>query len=111
MVIFAAGFIACSNDEIENTSPLPSVIITTSPDQTSENSTAVEQYLPHVTRISPKDLRNKLQTGASVAVIDTRSLDAFNSYRIAGAISMPIGELSRHFEELRAYDEVVAYCT
>jgi ABC-type enterochelin transport system substrate-binding protein len=112
MVFLALVFVACrSDEETKSSAATNSPVITATSDTSTDITIGADRYLPDVPRISAKELKSKLQTGANVLVIDTRSLEQFTEYRIAGAISRPVSELSRYFDEMRKYDEVAVYCT
>lgn len=68
-------------------------------------------YLPEVPRISAEELKAMLDTGLNVVIIDSRSAYDYEQSRIAGAISMPLGEMSGPYSDLDPYDEIVTYCT
>jgi ArsR family transcriptional regulator len=47
---------------------------------------------------------------AQVVVLDVRPVEEFRAGHIAGALSVPVGELERRLAELPADKEVIAYC-
>ena len=59
--------------------------------------------------IDRKELAARLRDG-SVVLLDVRPEPEFAAGHIAGARSVPIGELRRHLKALPAEAEVVAYC-
>lgn len=111
MAILALGLAACSSDKETESTTVTAPVITANPASSTDITIAPDRYLPDVPRISAKELKSKLQTGSNVLVIDTRSLEQFDEFRLAGAIFMPVAQLSHNFDEMRKYDEVVAYCT
>ncbi len=46
----------------------------------------------------------------AVTVLDVRPAEEYNAGHIAGAISLPLKELERHFSDLPRDQEIVAYC-
>jgi hypothetical protein len=66
---------------------------------------------PAVPRITVDDLWQRIQGGEAVVVVDARGLDDYNLKHIAGAISMPEGEVSRRANELPKDSLLVFYCT
>ena len=62
-------------------------------------------------RISPEEVEAKLATGSNIVIVDTRSKAEYERTHIAGAISIPVGELEQRYSELRSYDEIITYCT
>jgi len=59
--------------------------------------------------ISHTELARRLRHGL-VTLIDVRPAEEFAAGHIAGAINIPLGELTRRFHELPAGRTVVAYC-
>ncbi len=59
--------------------------------------------------VSREELARRLQRG-DVTVIDVRPEAEYRAGHVAGARSMPIGELRRHLRALPEGVEVVAYC-
>jgi rhodanese-related sulfurtransferase/DNA-binding MarR family transcriptional regulator len=59
--------------------------------------------------VDRNELAVRLQQGA-VVVLDVRHPTEFGAGHIAGARSVPLGELRQHLEALPAGAEVVAYC-
>jgi 3-mercaptopyruvate sulfurtransferase SseA len=70
--------------------------------------TAVGADIP---RISVSDLWKRLEGGEAVVIVDTRSLESYNTQHIAGAISMPEAEVTQRAGELPANSLIVFYCT
>lgn len=69
--------------------------------------TAVEQ----VPRITPQKLKQALDAGEAVVIVDARPLDSYNQRHIAGALSVPLDEIERRHDELPKDKDVVLYCT
>lgn len=59
--------------------------------------------------VDRNELASRLEQGA-VVVLDVRPPAEFGAGHIAGARSVPIGELRQHLKALPADSEVVAYC-
>jgi len=70
-------------------------------------SPAVGADVPH---ISPEELKEKLDGGADVVVIDVRSEEAFDRGHIKGAISIPLRSIAVRYAEVPSDKEIVAYC-
>ncbi len=68
-------------------------------------------FLPEIPRISVEEVKAKLDTGSNMVIVDTRSRGEYERARIAGAISIPLGESARRYRELQRYDEIITYCT
>jgi rhodanese-related sulfurtransferase/DNA-binding MarR family transcriptional regulator len=59
--------------------------------------------------VSRRELAARLQAG-DLMVLDVRPMPEFRAGHIAGARSMPIGEMRRHLRALPKDNEIVAYC-
>jgi len=59
--------------------------------------------------IAQEELRRRIRS-RSVTVVDVRPEREFRAGHIAGAVSIPVNDLSGRFGELPARKEVVAYC-
>jgi rhodanese-related sulfurtransferase/DNA-binding MarR family transcriptional regulator len=59
--------------------------------------------------ISRRDLADRLERG-DVVVLDVRPEPEFRAGHIAGARSVPLGELRRNLRTLAKADDIVAYC-
>ena len=64
-----------------------------------------------VPRISPEELKGRLDNGEAILVVDSRSLAEFEAGHIAGAISVPSFEVESRLDELPRDQEIVLYCT
>ena len=64
-----------------------------------------------VPRISLEQLKEKLDAGADVVVVDVRSKEDFDEGHIPGAVSMPWQqEIEARYTELPRDKEIVIYC-
>lgn len=64
-----------------------------------------------VPRISVQELRERLDSGADVLVVDARPAESYEEGHISGAVSMPLPELAQRYNELSRTAEIVFYCT
>ena len=60
--------------------------------------------------IDPAELKRRIAAGDDVVVVDVRPREEFEAGHIAGAVSIPLEELSDRLDELPDDVEVVAYC-
>ncbi len=67
-------------------------------------------FLPEITRVSVAEVKAKLDKRANIVIVDARAREAYQQTRIAGAISIPLEDISRRHGELRRYDEIITYC-
>ncbi len=65
---------------------------------------APSTFLSEITRVSVAEVKAKLDKRASIVIVDARARVAYQQTRIAGAISIPLEEISRRQGELRRYD-------
>ena len=85
--------------------PMP----TTPPPVTEEEPIPTESS--QVPRITPQELKEKLDADEDVIVVDTRSRKEYDSVHIPGALSIPISEIEERHGELPQEGEIVLYCT
>ena len=64
-----------------------------------------------VPRISLEQLKEKLDAGADVVVVDVRGKEDFDEGHIPGAISIPWEELEARYTELPHGEEIITYCS
>jgi 3-mercaptopyruvate sulfurtransferase SseA len=65
----------------------------------------------NVPRISMEQLKQKLDTGADIVIVDVRSREDFDEGHISGAISMPWQqEMEARYAELPRDKEIITYC-
>ena len=67
--------------------------------------------LHEIPRISPAEVKAKLDASSNLVIVDTRSKKLYQQVHIVGAISMPLEEVSQRYAELRGYNEILTYCT
>jgi hypothetical protein len=67
-----------------------------------------QRYVP---RIAPEDLKGRLDNGEAILIVDVRSVNAFKTQHIAGAISVPLKEIESRLGEFLLEEEIVFYCT
>jgi 3-mercaptopyruvate sulfurtransferase SseA len=64
-----------------------------------------------VPRIAPRVLKDRLDAGDDILVVDARSAAEYAEQHIPGAISLPLSELEARMDELPRDREIVFYCT
>jgi len=62
-----------------------------------------------VPRISVADLKDKLEAGKRVMIVDVRGKDSFDARRIRGAVSMPQKDPATKWEDLPRDTAIVLY--
>ncbi|MCP4607104.1 MAG: rhodanese-like domain-containing protein [Planctomycetes bacterium] len=68
-------------------------------------------YLPEVPRISIHEVKAKLDAGANILIVDSRHDHSYDESHIAGAISIPLDNMSEPYDGFESYDEIITYCT
>ena len=63
-----------------------------------------------VPRINLEQLKEKLDAGADLAIVDVRSKEDFDEGHITGAISIPWEEMEARYTELPRDKEIITYC-
>ena len=102
----------CSTPEPTPT-PAPTVAPTPTPEpatvtppQTESSGITLSRDVP---RISPEDLKEKLDNGENIVVGDTRAKRSYEYKHIAGAISIPSNS-EDYLNELALDQEIILYC-
>jgi predicted sulfurtransferase len=70
----------------------------------------VESEYSNVPRISLEELKEKLDAGADLVVVDVRSKEEFDQGHIPGAVSIPYAEIEARYRELPRDKEIITYC-
>jgi hypothetical protein len=82
---------------------------TTPPPATEEEP--IPSTISQVPRITPQELKEKLDANEDVIVVDARSRKEYDSLHIPGALSIPLSEIEERHGELSQEREIVLYCT
>ncbi len=106
IAVVAIGIITVRSFRTESLpAPAPSALPTE-----SYSTPAPSAFLPEITRVSAAEVKARLDKGANIVIVDARAGEAYQRTRIAGAISIPMEDISRRLGELRRYDEIITYC-
>ena len=70
----------------------------------------VDSEYSNVPRISLEELKEKLEAGADLVVVDVRSKEEFDQGHISGAVSIPWEEMEARYSELPLDKEIITYC-
>jgi 3-mercaptopyruvate sulfurtransferase SseA len=62
-----------------------------------------------VPRISAEELKERLDNGEEILIVDSRANSVFETRHIAGAISVPHYEVDEHLDEFPRDQEIVFY--
>lgn len=74
----------------------------------SSGEESAERSYPHVA--TNAQLEEKLQSGASVVILDVRETAEFAFKHIPNAVSIPLGELDQRLNELNRQDFIYVIC-
>jgi rhodanese-related sulfurtransferase/TusA-related sulfurtransferase len=74
----------------------------------SSNDETIERKQPNV--IDNNDLETKLEANAKIVVLDVRETAEFAFNHIPNAVSIPLGELEKRFDELSKEAEIYVVC-
>ena len=69
------------------------------------------QTQDEVPRMAPSVLKDRIDAGDDILVVDARSAGEYAQEHIAGAISVPLSDLEARMNELPRDQEIVFYCT
>ena len=60
--------------------------------------------------ISVRDLRDRLDKGNTIFLLDVREPHEYSMAKIEGSVLIPLGELPTSLDKLNSNDEIVALC-
>ena len=64
-----------------------------------------------VPRVSLEQLKEKLDAGADIVIVDVRGKEDFDEGHITGAISIPWEKMEARYTELPRDKEIITYCS
>jgi hypothetical protein len=91
-----------------------SVVLGSAPTPTlapSTGSNTIPTTVEQVPRITPQKLKERLDAGESIVIVDARPLDSYNQRHIVGSVSIPLDEIDRRHDELPKDKDITLYCT
>jgi 3-mercaptopyruvate sulfurtransferase SseA len=111
LTLLALTVIGCSASSEE---PSAGLAATAAPAATPEPTAAPEFERPRasseVPRMAVDELKERLDEGQDVVIVDTRSQANFDTGRIAGAIRMPSSTIDSPLEDFALDHLIVLYC-
>jgi len=108
MLVTVLLLVSCQNP-IAPPAATATLMPTTPPPVTEEES--IPTFPSQVPRITPQELKEKLDANEDVIVVDARSRKEYDSVHIPGALSIPLSEIEERHGELPQEGEIVLYCT
>jgi 3-mercaptopyruvate sulfurtransferase SseA len=88
---------------------LPSCQAEPSSEPPTEPSKTTVQETPAVSSISVDELKDKLENGSPIMLVDVRNRDDFLTNHIKGAVSIPLDEIPDRYQEIPQDKEVIVY--
>ena len=79
------------------------------PEPMPESSEITEQETPAVSSISVDELKDKLEGGSPITLVDIRNRDDFLTNHIKGAVSIPLDEIPDRYQDIPKDREVIVY--
>lgn len=69
--------------------------------------------MPEAGRITPEELKRRMDAGEDFTIIDVRNPQAWSESdrKMPGAIRVPMDEFDRHLPQIPKNKPIVAYCT
>ena len=64
----------------------------------------------HATEITSVELKQRLDRGDALTIVDVREPNEYQINRIPGSVLMPLGEVPSRYAELNPEDEIVVHC-
>ena len=64
----------------------------------------------NVTEISSVELKQRLDRGDALTIVDVREPNEYQINRIAGSLLIPLGDVPARYRELNPDDEIVVQC-
>jgi predicted sulfurtransferase len=80
----------------------------TNTESSSENQVPISKS--EVPRISAEELKERLDNGEEIVVVDSRGKSSYDIMHIAGAISVPSVNVESPLDEMALDQEIVLYC-
>jgi len=81
------------------------------PQSFAQQANSIPQTRSEVPRVSAQELKQRLDSGNDVIVVDTRTLSFFDRAHIPGAIQLLGPEIDEHLDVLARDVDIVLYCT
>lgn len=80
-----------------------------SPESLPESGKTTEQETTAVSFISVAELKDKLESGSPIILVDIRNSDAYSASHIDRAVSIPLDEIPDRYQEIPQDREVIVY--
>jgi 3-mercaptopyruvate sulfurtransferase SseA len=104
LIAIGVGLIAWPSIVPMTAAPTPLPIVPTAPQQSAQVP------YPDVPRVTVGDARSAYESKQAV-IVDVRSTGQYDQSHIAGALSIPLSELTSRLNELNKDQWIITYCT
>jgi rhodanese-related sulfurtransferase len=64
----------------------------------------------HATEITAVELKQRLDRGDALKIVDVREPNEYQINRIAGSQLIPLGDIPKRYQELNKGDEIIVQC-
>ena len=108
LLLGAALVMSCQTEETSTPELTPDISPADTP---SSTELPPSSFLPEVPRISVEEVKKKLDAGANIVIVDSRSKASYDQDHIAGAVSLPLADMAEPYDDFDGYDEIITYCT
>ncbi|MBI5058067.1 MAG: hypothetical protein HZB61_15765 [Nitrospirae bacterium] len=76
---------------------------------TTAGKNAAFEDINSVPRVTSQELKDRLDKGEPILIADVRSVKAYDTMRVAGAVSIPFKEIESRLNDLPRDREIVFY--
>jgi sulfur-carrier protein adenylyltransferase/sulfurtransferase len=70
----------------------------------------VATVIDHATEITAPELKQRLDRGDALKIVDVREPNEYQINRIPGSVLIPLGDVPQRYKELDPSDEIVVHC-
>ena len=111
VLVMSVAIVACAPERSAEVASVPEASASLAVEESEPGHThGADDPIATVPRVNVNDLRAGVVEGWAV-VVDVRSRQQYEASHIAGAVSVPIGELEARIGELPRDRMIVTYCT
>jgi hypothetical protein len=109
VVLVMVAFVACTPAQIP-----PASESSANAENITDNQTDVQAARPipedSIPRISIDDLKQKMESGRDILIVDTRHKEEYDADHIKGAVSAPLDDIIAGQWQTPAVKELILYC-
>jgi len=79
--------------------------------KTEDGGLVPSSFMPEVPRISVEEVKARMDAGASMVIVDSRSRGDYESSHVPGAVSLPLEDMAEPYDQFEGFELIVTYCT